>query len=102
MRLRPITSIDQIDELVRLGSILQNVTLNQNLIDEISWKWTDNGQYSTKSAYLAQFQGGTTHTIFTPLWTTQAEPKQRFFGWLLLHLKALTADNLLKRHWPCD
>lgn len=28
--------------------------------------------------------------------------KHRFFGWLVLHQKTLTADNLLRRHWPCD
>lgn len=101
MGLRPITSMGEIDELVRLGSILNDISLNSNTADDISWKWTGNGQYTAKSAYLAQFQGGTTSSNFLPLWTTNAEPKQRFFGWLILHQKALTADNFLKRHWPC-
>jgi hypothetical protein len=26
----------------------------------------------------------------------------RFFGWLVLHQKTLTAQNLLWRHWPCN
>jgi hypothetical protein len=100
--LNPITSVAEIHELVHLGSKLQNVTLSQDISDDILWKWTENSQYFVKSAYLAQFQGGTTHAMFKPIWTSQAEPKQRFFGWLLLHQKVLTADNLLKRHWPCD
>uniref|UniRef100_A0A0E0E072 Uncharacterized protein n=1 Tax=Oryza meridionalis TaxID=40149 RepID=A0A0E0E072_9ORYZ len=59
--LNPITSVAEIDVLVQLG---------------------------TKSAYIAQFQGGATHANFTPLWTTHSEPKQhQFFGWLLLHHK---------------
>lgn len=100
--LNQITSLEEIDELIQLGSQLQNVTLLQDCPDDISWKWTDNGQYSAKSAYLAQFQGYITHAPFKPIWTTQAEPKQRFFGWILLHQRALTAENLLKRRWPCD
>lgn len=28
--------------------------------------------------------------------------KTRFFGWLILHQKTLTAQNLLQRYWPCN
>jgi hypothetical protein len=31
-----------------------------------------------------------------------AEPKICSFGWLILHHKTLTAQNLLRRHWPCN
>lgn len=65
-------------------------------------KWTQNGIYTAKSAYEAQFQGTIISTNFQPLWIAEAEPKQRFLGWLILHQKILTADNLLIRHWPCD
>lgn len=65
-------------------------------------KWTQNGIYTAKSAYEAQFQGTIISTNFQPLWIAEAEPKQRFLGWLILHQKILTSDNLLIRHWPCD
>jgi hypothetical protein len=29
-------------------------------------------------------------------------PLLSFFGWLILHKRILTAENLLIRHWPCD
>jgi hypothetical protein len=100
--LNPITMISEIDELVRLGSRLQEVMLLENTPDDIHWKWTPNGEYSAKSAYEAQFQGMITNINFTPLWKAQAEPKHRFFGWLILHQRTLTAENLLRRHWPCN
>lgn len=87
---------------MRLGSYLQEVTLNTNVPDDIFWKWTANGECTTKSAYEAQFSGTTTNLNFSPLWKAQAEPKQRFFGWLILHQKTLTSENLLRRHLPCD
>nr|ABD91510.1 putative non-LTR retroelement reverse transcriptase [Oryza sativa Indica Group] len=63
--LNPITTISEIDELVRLGSRLQEVMLLENTPDDIRWKWTPNGEYSAKSAYEAQFQGpGRTKTSF--------------------------------------
>jgi hypothetical protein len=36
------------------------------------------------------------------IWKAKAEPKCRFFAWTLLHKKILTANNLMKRHWPND
>jgi hypothetical protein len=45
-----------------------------------------------KSTYLSQFEGLTTRADFAPLWTIVAEPKHRFFGWLILHQRALTAE----------
>ncbi len=100
--LHPITSLVEIEELIQLGGLLQNINLVARQTDDISWRWTANGQYSAKSAYLAQFQGSNALTEFTPLWSAFAKPKHRFFGWLILHQRTLTAENLLRRHWPCD
>ncbi|GJM88808.1 hypothetical protein PR202_ga05374 [Eleusine coracana subsp. coracana] len=36
------------------------------------------------------------------LWGAKTEPKCRFFTWLALHNRALTADNLAKKNWPCE
>ncbi|KAF8688277.1 hypothetical protein HU200_042330 [Digitaria exilis] len=32
----------------------------------------------------------------------KVEGKHRFFAWLLVQCKILTADKLLKRNWPCN
>jgi hypothetical protein len=36
------------------------------------------------------------------IWKAKAEPKCRFFAWLVMHDKALTADNMEKKNWQCD
>lgn len=100
--LRTITSINEINELVHLGSKLHEIRLHPNSLDSITWKWTNHGEYSAKSAYEMQFVGSVANTNFMPLWRAEAEPKHRFFGWLILHQRTLTAENLLLRHWPCD
>jgi hypothetical protein len=70
--------------------------------DEITWRWTANGHYTTQSAYRIQFMGRRKKPTLTPIWKAQAEPKCRIFAWILLQHKILTADNLAKRRWPHD
>jgi hypothetical protein len=36
------------------------------------------------------------------IWKAKSDPKCKFFAWLILHNKASTADNLSKKHWPCN
>ena len=64
--------------------------------DAIKWKWTTHGEYTTKTAYNIQFAGS--HSQFVG----EAEGKHRFFAWLMVQSKLLTADNLIKRQWPRD
>ena len=70
--------------------------------DEIVWRWTADGVYTAKSAYNIQFQGIFTTFDGRTLWKAHAEGKHKFFTWLLLHSKLLTADKLMIRNWPCN
>jgi hypothetical protein len=49
-----------------------------------------------------QFEGSFSKLRIMPIWKANAEPKCRFFAWTLMHKKILMANNLTKRHWPCD
>lgn len=98
---RQFSTIEEIHELVQLGGMLQDVQLTQGA-DAISWNWNAAGCYTSKSAYSYQFEGSITYFDFNSLWKAPAEPKMCFFGWLILHQKTLTAQNLLRRHWPCN
>jgi hypothetical protein len=49
-----------------------------------------------------QFIGTCPSYRVTTIWTARAEPHCRFFAWLAIQGKAPTADNMLKRSWPCD
>ena len=72
------------------------------LEDNISWRWTADGQYSANSAYKIQFTSNFSSMNLCPIWKAKVEPKCRFFAWTLLHKRILTADNLQKRGWPCN
>ena len=85
-----------------LWEAIQEVSRELDRADEIRWRWTSNGEYSSKSAYLAQFHGSHAKLKLNPIWKAKAEPKCRFFAWTLLHRKILTANNLQKRGWNND
>ena len=70
--------------------------------DLITWKWTANGLYSSKSAYDIQFLGSFCNFDAPAIWKSKAEGKHRFFAWLLVQGKLQTADNLLLKGIQCN
>ena len=36
------------------------------------------------------------------IWKAESEGKHKFFAWLLVQSKILTADKLMSRHWTCN
>jgi len=47
-----MSSVEEMVEFVILWDLVQQVSLNGQE-DQLSWRWTANGSYSSKSAYLA-------------------------------------------------
>jgi hypothetical protein len=96
-----MNSVEQMAQFVHLWDAVQQVEFVDRP-DEISWRWTSNGAYTSKTAYLAQLKG--TYCTFDALsiWRAHAEGKHKFFAWLLVQTKILTADKLEARNWPCD
>jgi hypothetical protein len=88
-------------QFTRLWSILQDVTLLPRP-DSIRWRWTESGIYSAASAYRRQFVGPVAPFRSAKSWKGHAEQNCRFFAWMALHGKILTADNLAIRGWPHD
>lgn len=76
------------------------ITLVEDTEDTILWKWTNNDKYSAKSAYMAQFSGGTGSRAANLTWKCWAPSKCKNFMWLLLQNKIWTADRLQLRQWP--
>jgi hypothetical protein len=48
--------------------------------DAIQWRFTANGSYSTKSAYVIQFAGSYPEYEWNKMWTAKAENKCKFFS----------------------
>jgi hypothetical protein len=96
-----ITNSPELQEFVLLFVALSSVTLSEHK-DEIRWRWTTNGQFTVSSAYECQFIGATSPFPATDIWKAHTELKCRFYVWLVMHNKALTTDNLIKKNWPCN
>lgn len=94
-------TVQHFSEFINLWELVQQVQLS-NIEDSIRWKWTESGVFSAKSAYLAQFKDSFSPFNAKYIWCAHAEGKHKFFTWLFIQSKVLTADKLLQRHWPCN
>lgn len=88
---------DMIQELINLSSLLDHTELNPLVEDHITWKLTNDGAYSARSAYLLQFEGMIKSPIYNSVWRGWAPAKCKIFLWMALQRKILTADVLLLR-----
>ncbi|WVZ67318.1 hypothetical protein U9M48_016414 [Paspalum notatum var. saurae] len=96
-----MNTVQQLEEFLVLWDLLQEFQLT-DVDDSIRWKWTLDGAYTSKSAYLIQFKGSVCSFKANLIWKAHAEGKHKFFMWLLVQAKVLTADKLALRHWPCN
>jgi hypothetical protein len=62
--------------------------------DKFVWKWSQNGTYSSSSAYAALFLGRVDILGARQIWKTQMPGKCKFFAWLVLHGRCWTSDRL--------
>ena len=76
----PPTMHEEVTEFVKLWEALRGFTLNESVEDTIIWRWTADGEYTTKSAYQVQFIGVFSKIKLTPIWKAKAEQKCRFFA----------------------
>jgi hypothetical protein len=102
--IRSLPSLDTpslLEEYTTLYTSLTSIQLT-NDSDVIVWRWTADGKYSVKLAYECQFRGAFTFFPAEKVWKAYTALKCNFFAWLVLHNKALIADNMSKRNWPCN
>jgi hypothetical protein len=93
-----MSTVAEMVEFVELWDRVQQVQFTDNQ-DQMFWRWTANGEYTAKSAYNIQFSGSYTRVDSQVLWKAPMEGKHKFFAWLLVHNKILTADKMLQRNW---
>ncbi|WVZ62666.1 hypothetical protein U9M48_012383, partial [Paspalum notatum var. saurae] len=95
-------SVRHLLEYVQLWRATQSLVLHTNTEDTATWKFTPTGEYSSQSAYKAQFIGSIKTNLKDLIWKTWALPKCKFFGWLAIQNRIWTADRLqefTKRLW---
>lgn len=87
-------STDQeLRQFVSLWEELQQVQLQP---DQITWCFAEDGDYSVRSAYNAQWIGSFSDHPWDKVWKAKVEPKCRFFSGLLLQTKILTSDKIIR------
>lgn len=99
--LQQMSTSEQVYQFVDLWVQISQVQLQPGVSDSILWKWSASGDYTAKSADEIQFQGSLRFDSASMIWKARTENKCRFFSWLLLQEKILTADKLAIRGWPC-
>ncbi|KAG2569704.1 hypothetical protein PVAP13_7NG435625 [Panicum virgatum] len=96
---QPGLTTTHLSELAALWIRTQNIQLQPNQQDQISWKLTTSGQYSASSTYKAQFFGCTKIKRSSYLRNSWAPPKCKFFIWRVTQNRVWTSDRLQKRGW---
>lgn len=81
-----------IQELEFLWDRALAVQIQEGVDDRFIWKWTTNGKYSARSAYLALHTGATSLYGADLIWKSWAPLKVKMFLWLAF----------LRRHWTAD
>jgi hypothetical protein len=87
-------------QFVDLWALINNAQLQDNVEDNIIWKLTENGLYSTASAYKMQFLGLVHSSMSAIVWKAWAPPKVKNHAWLALQNRLSMADRLQKCGWP--
>jgi hypothetical protein len=100
--LQNMTSNDQLRQFVGLWTMVQQVMLQEEVSDTITWTLTEDGKYSARSAYDAQFFGRIHLPHLQYVWKIRAEGKVQTFLWLLLQNRKWTAERLRARGLPHD
>jgi hypothetical protein len=93
-------STQAINQYLHLWDLTSSVHLVATSEDRLIWRHTEDGQFSTSSAYSLFFAANTRFPCASAIWKSKAPARCKFFMWLVVHKRCLTADNLQKRGWP--
>ena len=87
-------------QYLRLWDLLLTIQLQPGEEDKLVWRLTKDGNFSTSSAYELFFVSNIRFPCAGPIWKSKAPTRCKFFMWIAVHQRCLTADNLQKRGWP--
>ena len=86
-------------EYFQLWDVIAETHLSQEE-DSHFWRFDSSGQFSSKSAYQAFFNGAIPFEHWKRLWKSWAPQKCKVFLWLAMRERCWTADRLAKRGLP--
>jgi hypothetical protein len=83
-------------QYLQLWDLVDEVILSEGQPDVAIWRDSANGTFSVSSAYNLYFIANTRFACANAMWKSKAPMKCKFFMWLAVHRRCLTADNLQK------
>jgi hypothetical protein len=86
-------------QYLHLWDELLQVQLSDDAADALVWCHSSDGNFSTSSAYNLFFVANKCFPCAGPIWRSKAPARCKFFMWLAVHRRCLTADNLQGRGW---
>jgi hypothetical protein len=90
-------STQALAEYLKLWDMVAEVELSMNQIDKAVWRCTADGTFSIKTTYQLYLMASHNFACAKPIWKSKAPMKCKFFMWLAVHRRCLTADNLERR-----
>ena len=93
-------SVPVLSEYLDIWDLVQAVALQPDVEDIHKWRFDASGQFTTRSAYEAFFNGTIYFSAGKLIWGTWAPRKCKFFLWLVAHNRCWTADRLARRGLP--
>jgi hypothetical protein len=77
-------TVEHIVQFTKLWEMAKNVQMDNDTPDKITWKLSNDGSYSSKSAYKLQFQIHVISLMPSLVWKPWAPSKCKFFAWLII------------------
>ena len=93
-------TVGHLQEFIALWFEVQEVRLQRDAQDRVTWKLMASGEYDSASAYRAQFLGSVKFDLRWLIWKPWAPTKCKFFAWLIIRNRVWTADRLAARNLP--
>ena len=96
--IRGARTVEVLLDYLHIWDMVDGIILHPEILDRYNWKLTQDGSYSSKSAYTAFFLGSIKFGSWRRIWKTWAPLRCKFFIWLVFHNRVWTADRLAKRN----
>jgi hypothetical protein len=92
-------SVNAVVQYLKPWTELHNTAIGDGM-DTFSWKWTADGNFTSRIAYRAFFFGRTHLPGAAQVWHAFAPFKYQFHAWLALRKRCWTTDRLARRGLP--
>ncbi|KAJ3690527.1 hypothetical protein LUZ61_019691 [Rhynchospora tenuis] len=79
--------------------LVQSSITTDDVESSIRWKWTSDGAFSSKSAYLRSRDPGMRSPYHSLLWKGRAPLKTKIFYWLAMKNRLNTRENMHNKGW---